>query len=180
MTKKKPDSGFIAKTLSTATATSEPALADAQETYQVYINGPECLRLNTVEYGSLNSIVDKYRTSFSDNYIGRSHKIEIADSKGKLAYTLDQTAKYNGSYWYFIAYRKRPHWWNSEPKLKCQLVSDTRVNDFTASLRNKGYLVVIASPVKFNYLHNMHLPMDYKVMLAKLIMEVFDGYELEE
>ncbi len=180
MTKKKPDSDFIAKTLSTDTATSEPALADAIETYRVYVNGPECLGLNTIEYGTLNSITDKYRSSFSDNYIGRCHKIEIADSQGKLVYTLDQTAKYNTSYLYFIAYRKRPHWWNSEPKLKCQLIPEARAHDFANELREKGYLVPVVAPIKICYLHNLYVPMDYKVLLAKLIREAFNGYELEE
>lgn len=180
MTKKKPDSDFIAKTLATANATSEPALADAIETYRVYVNGPECLGLNTIEYGTLNSITDKYRYSFSDNYIGRCHKIEIADSQGKLVYTLDQTAKYNVSYLYFIAYRKRPHWWNSEPKLKCQLVPETKVHDFTNSLRHSGYIVLMAMPIKLSYINNLHIATDYEVLLAKLIREAFDGYELEE
>ena len=180
MTKKKTDSDFIAKTLATGTATSEPALADAIETYRVYVNGPECLGLNTIEYGSLSSVLDKYRTSFSDSYIGRCHKIEVADSQGQLVYTLDYTSKYNGSYWYFVAYRKRPHWWNSEPKLKCQLVSESKVHDFTNDLHRKGYLVPLVAPVKLIYLHNFHLPMDYKVLLAKLIREAFNDYELEE
>lgn len=180
MTKKKPDSDFIAKTLSTATATSEVALADAIETYQVYVNGPECLGLNTVEYGSLSSIIDKYRSSFSDGFIGRCHKIQIADSKGDLVYTLDYSAKYSSSYWYFVAYRKRPHWWNSEPKLKCQLIAESKVNDFVANLRNNGYLVPVVTPVKLNYIHNWHLGVDTEVLLAKLIREAFNDFELEE
>lgn len=180
MAKKKPDSDFIAKALSTADATSEPALADAIETYRVYINGPECLGLNTVEYGSLSSIVDKYRASFSDSYVGRCHKIKVADSKGQLVYTIDYTSKCNCSYWYFVAYNKRPHWWNSEPKLKFQLVSESKVNDFTNDLRRKGYLVQLVSPVKLNYLHNFHLPVNYTVMLAKLIREAFNDFELKE
>ena len=180
MTKKKPDSDFIAKTLATANVTSEPALADAIETYRVYVNGPECLGLNTIEYGTLNSITEKYRSSFSDSYIGRCHKIEIADSQGKLVYTLDQTAKTSNSYWYFIAYRKRPHWWNSEPKLKCQLVPESKVHDFTNDLRRIGYVVPLAMPIKLSYMHNRHIATDYEVLLARLIREVFDGYELEE
>lgn len=180
MTKKKPDSDFIAKTLATGTATSEPALADAIETYRVYINGPECLGLNTIEYGSLSSVADKYRTSFGDDYVGRCHKIEITDSEGKLVYTLDQSAKHNTSYLYFVAYKKRPHWWNSEPKLKVQLVSETRVHDFTNELRAKGYLVQVVTPIKFSYINNRYIGIDYETLLAKLIREAFNDFELEE
>lgn len=143
----KPTAISLAQVLAQANPTNvDAALEEVAKAYNVIVESSDGMLIRFLEYGKLTMIVAKLRKALPVGSYSQ-YRVHILDSEDKLVWEIEPKSQQYSEVYTVIRYRRKPHWWNSEPRPKWKIVNSRDAASILASLTKRGYSILSANDI---------------------------------
>lgn len=171
----------IAKILAKAQATSvDAALEEEPRAYEIWLTSSDGLGLKFLEFGRLTAIIAKLNNTLPKAEVTQ-YNYTIIDSKtNRCVWNIESLANVYDQSLTLVGYKRKPHWWNREPRINWTIVKQVDLNKTTSAIRAMGYKTVAHLSLDLVLTASRERGSELFSRAIHLLTEALDGYTTKE